>query len=44
MNFKLPKLNFSGIAIAVALGIVVAVGLYQAQEELGLWFPTKGLL
>lgn len=28
---KLPKLNLSGLAIAVALGVVVAVGLYQAQ-------------
>lgn len=28
---KLPRLNFSGIAIAVALGVLVAVGLYQAQ-------------
>lgn len=31
MNLKLPKLNFSGIAMAVALGIVAAVGLYQVQ-------------
>lgn len=28
---KLPKLNLSGLFIAVALGIIVAVGLYQAQ-------------
>lgn len=28
---KLPKPNLSGIAIAIALGVVVAVGLYQAQ-------------
>ncbi|MDP3948313.1 MAG: S1C family serine protease, partial [bacterium] len=28
---KLPRLNFSGIAITVALGALVAVGLYQAQ-------------
>ena len=30
-NIKLPKLNLRGIAIAVILGVVVAVGLYQAQ-------------
>ncbi|MFH1535980.1 MAG: hypothetical protein ABIC96_02855 [Patescibacteria group bacterium] len=30
-NFKLPRLNFSGIAVAVALGIVAAVAFYQAQ-------------
>ncbi|MDP3758661.1 MAG: trypsin-like peptidase domain-containing protein [Candidatus Daviesbacteria bacterium] len=30
-NSKLPRLNFSGIAITVALGALVAVGLYQAQ-------------
>lgn len=30
-NIKLPRPNLSGILIAVALGVVVAVGLYQAQ-------------
>jgi len=30
-KLPLPKLNFSGLFIAVALGIIVAVGLYQAQ-------------
>lgn len=30
-KFKLPRLNFTGIAVAIALGVVVAVGLYQAQ-------------
>lgn len=30
-NSKLPRLNFSGILVAVALGVLVAVGLYQAQ-------------
>ncbi len=30
-NSKLPRLNFSGIAITVAIGVLVAVGLYQAQ-------------
>lgn len=28
---KLPKPNFTGIFIAVALGVITAVGLYQAQ-------------
>ena len=28
---KLPKPNISGIVISVALGVIVAVGLYQAQ-------------
>lgn len=28
---KLPKPNLSGLAIAVTLGIIVAIGLYQAQ-------------
>lgn len=28
---KLPKLNFTGIFLAIAAGVVVAVGLYQAQ-------------
>lgn len=28
---KLPKLNFSAIALVVALGVLVAAGLYQAQ-------------
>jgi serine protease Do len=28
---KLPRPNLSGIAIATALGVVVAIGLYQAQ-------------
>ncbi len=31
MNSKLPKLNFTSIAMACALGVLVAVGLYQAQ-------------
>lgn len=30
-NSKLPKLNISGIIIAIALGAVVALGVYQAQ-------------
>lgn len=30
-NSNLPRLNFSGIAITVAIGVLVAVGLYQAQ-------------
>src|SRR3989344_5777337 len=30
-NIKLPKLNYTGIAVAIALGVIVAVGLYQAQ-------------
>ncbi|MDD5416079.1 MAG: trypsin-like peptidase domain-containing protein [Candidatus Daviesbacteria bacterium] len=30
-KLPLPKLNFSGLFVAVALGIIVAVGLYQAQ-------------
>lgn len=30
---KLPKLNFSGMAVATALGVAVAVGLYQAQAR-----------
>ena len=30
-NSKIPRLNFSGIIVAVALGVLVAVGLYQAQ-------------
>ncbi|MBI2315018.1 trypsin-like peptidase domain-containing protein [Candidatus Daviesbacteria bacterium] len=28
---KTPKLNLTGLAVSVALGIIVAVGLYQAQ-------------
>lgn len=28
---KLPKLNISGIVIAIALGVLVAVGVYQIQ-------------
>lgn len=28
---KLPRISFSSIAIAIALGILVAIGLYQAQ-------------
>lgn len=35
-NFKLPKIQITSIILAVALGVVVAVGLYQAQ--------TRGLL
>src|SRR3989338_413281 len=30
-NLKLPKPNISGILLAIAAGVVVAVGLYQAQ-------------
>lgn len=30
-RLKLPRLNFTGLAVAIALGIVVAVGIYQAQ-------------
>lgn len=30
-NIKLPKLNLSGIVVAIALGVAVAVGLYQVQ-------------
>ncbi len=30
-NLKLPKPNLTGVGLAVALGIIVAVGLYQAQ-------------
>lgn len=28
---KLPKPNFTGVLIAIAIGVVVAIGLYQAQ-------------
>lgn len=38
-NLKLPKLDFSGLAIAIALGIIVAVGLYQAQQK--GWIPFR---
>lgn len=31
MESKLPKLNLTSIALTVALGILVAVGVYQAQ-------------
>lgn len=31
MESRLPKLNLNAIAIAIALGVLVAVGLYQAQ-------------
>lgn len=30
-NLKLPRPNISGLLMAVALGVLVAVGLYQAQ-------------
>lgn len=40
-NFKLPKPSLGGLVIAVALGVVVAVGLYQAQIR-GL-LPGKGI-
>lgn len=30
-NLKLPKLNFTGILVAMALGVVTAVAVYQAQ-------------
>lgn len=32
-NIKLPKPNLSGIFLAIALGILVAVGIYQAQVK-----------
>ncbi|MCR4305732.1 MAG: trypsin-like peptidase domain-containing protein [Candidatus Daviesbacteria bacterium] len=38
---KLPRPNLTGIAIAIALGILVAIGLYQAQIR-GL-IPSVGL-
>lgn len=37
-NSKLPGLNFNGIVIAVTLGVLVAVGLYQAQVR--GWIPS----
>lgn len=40
-NIKLPKPSLGGLVIAVALGVVVAVGLYQAQIR-GL-LPGKGI-
>lgn len=40
-NFKLPKPNLSGVFLAIALGVVVAVGLYQAQVK-GL-LPSSGV-
>ena len=40
-NFKLPKPSLSSIVIAVAAGVVVAVGVYQAQIR-GL-IPNKGI-
>lgn len=30
-NLKLPKPNFTGLLLAIAAGVIVAVGLYQAQ-------------
>lgn len=30
-NIKLPKPSISGILIAIALGVLVAVGVYQVQ-------------
>ncbi len=38
-NLKLPKLDFTGLTVAIALGVIVAVGLYQAQQR-GL-IPTR---
>lgn len=38
-NIKLPKLNIPGILIAVILGVIIAVGLYQVQLH-GL-IPTE---
>lgn len=38
---KLPKPNISGIILAIALGVLVAVGLYQAQ--LRGWIPISNL-
>ncbi|MBI2196928.1 trypsin-like peptidase domain-containing protein [Candidatus Daviesbacteria bacterium] len=32
-NSKLPKLNTAGIVVAILLGVVVAVGVYQAQAR-----------
>lgn len=32
-NFKLPKIQITSIILAVALGVVVAVGLYQAKQN-----------
>lgn len=40
-NIKLPRPNISGLLMAVALGVLVAVGLYQAQVR-GL-IPGKGI-
>lgn len=40
-NFKLPQLNIKAIAIAVFLGVLAAIGLYQAQLR-GL-VPTMNL-
>lgn len=44
---KLPKLNISGLVIAIVLGVVVAVGLYQAQIRglvPGVNLPRPGIL
>ena len=40
-NIKLPKPNISGILIAISLGVMVAVAVYQAQVR-GL-IPGKGI-
>lgn len=40
-KFKLPKLQISSLVLAVALGVIVAVGVYQAQIR-GL-IPSKGI-
>ncbi len=44
-RLKLPRLNLTGLAIAIALGVVVAVVIYQAQIRgllPGLNFQTDG--
>ncbi len=40
---KTPKLNLTGLAVSVTLGIIVAVGLYQAQVR-GLVFSLDKTL
>lgn len=39
-KFKLPRPNLAGLVTAIALGVVVAVGVYQAQVN-GLFSDTK---
>lgn len=38
-KLKLPKMQFSSLILAIALGVVVAVGLYQIKTR-GL-FPSN---